>query len=77
MNTHMVVSHRGLHTFFFEFLALKVSLSVLGRTPESRRSIFVQYGCTQKLGGPEVRAMYNHNMCRPYIPSCSWFATPT
>jgi hypothetical protein len=30
--------------FFFEFLALKVSLSVLGRTPECRRAIDVQYG---------------------------------
>ena len=39
--------------FFFEFLALKVSLSVLGRTPDRRRSIYVQCGYTQKLSGPE------------------------
>ena len=47
----------------FEFLAIKVSLSVLGRTPDSRRSIYVQYGCTQKLGGPEVLAKHSHKMC--------------
>ena len=37
--------------FFFEFLTLKVSLSVLKRTPDSRRSIYAQYGCTR---GPRV-----------------------
>ena len=49
--------------FFFEFLALNVSLTVLGRTLGSRRSIHLQYGCTQKLGGPEVVVTYSHNMC--------------
>ena len=49
--------------FFFLFLMLKVSLSVLERTPKSRRSIYVEYGCTEKLGGPEVLATYSHNMC--------------
>ena len=36
--------------FFFEFLTLKVSLSVLGRTPQSGRSIHVRHRSTQKLG---------------------------
>ena len=52
---------------FFEFLKLKVSLSVLGITPESGRCIYVQHTCTQTLGGLEVRATHNHNMCRPFI----------
>ena len=43
---------------FFEFLKLKVSLSVFGRTPESRRSIYVQHRCSQKLRGPEAQATY-------------------
>ena len=54
-------------SFFSEFLALKVSLSVLGRTPESRRSIYVQYGCSLKPRGPEAQATYRHNMCQSYI----------
>ena len=48
---------------FILFLTLKVSLSVLGRTLESRRSINVHYKCTQKLSGPEAQALYQHNMC--------------
>ena len=44
--------------FCFEFLALKVALSVLGRILESRRSIYVQYKCNQKLGRPVVLATY-------------------
>ena len=44
----------------FEFLTLKVSMSVLGRTLDSRRSIYVQHGCAQKLGGREVLTMYYH-----------------
>ena len=65
------------HLFVFEFVMLKVSLSVRGRTPKGRRSIYVQYGCTQKLRTPEVQGVYNHNMFRPFIQQCSRFATPT
>ena len=46
---------------FFEFLAPKVSLSVLGRTRESKRSIYAQYRCTQKLRGPKAQAVYRRN----------------
>ena len=41
---------------------LKVPLSAFGRTPEGRRSIYVQYQCTQELGGLMVLAKYSHNM---------------
>ena len=59
----VILSHLGklkdTNLFFFlSFLTLKVLMSALGRTPESRRSIYVQYGCTQELGGPEVRTTY-------------------
>ena len=38
-NASLFKGHASL--FFFEFLVLKVSLSVLGRIPESRRSVYV------------------------------------
>jgi hypothetical protein len=71
MNQHTKTLHRArtedatpslTNKLFFEFLTLKVSLSVLGRTPR-RRSIYVQHGCTQKLSRPEAQAAYWHNMC--------------
>ena len=53
-----VLARRMRRALKFSFLTLKVSLSVLGRTLESRRSIYVQYGCTQKLSGPAVQAAF-------------------
>ena len=43
-------------------LMLKASLSVRGRTPESRRSIDVQYRCAQKRSGPWAQAAYRQHV---------------
>ena len=78
MNQHTKTLHRArtedatpslTNKLFFEFLTLKVSLSVLGRAPESRRSVYVQHGCAQKLSGPEAQASYRHNT--PSLPDQS------
>ena len=49
-----VINVHWLEGIFFAFLTLKVLMSVLGRTQESKSSIHVQHGCIQKLSGIEA-----------------------
>ena len=65
-----------LFSAFFLFLALKVSLSVPGKTPKSGRSLYVQHKCTRDVSRPEVHASCWHNMCDAFTQWCGRSATP-